>query len=43
MKRHPSERLHDEVDRELHNEKEVIEGVASTLQRVVEQITEQIR
>lgn len=41
--KHPSERLHDEVGRALHNEKEVIEGVASTLQRVVEQITEQIR
>ncbi|XP_031151531.1 tektin-1 [Sander lucioperca] len=43
MKRLPSERLHDEVDRELLKEREVIEGVASLLQRVVEQITEQIR
>lgn len=43
MKRLPSERLHDDVDRELLKEREVIEGVASLLQRVVEQITEQIR
>lgn len=43
MKRLPSERPHDEVNRELLNEKEVIEGVASILQRVVEQVTEQIR
>ncbi|XP_042269426.1 tektin-1 [Thunnus maccoyii] len=43
MKRLPSERLHDEVDRELLKERELIEGVASLLQRVVEQITEQIR
>lgn len=43
MKRLPSERLHDEVDRELLKEREVIDGVASLLQRVVEQITEQIR
>lgn len=43
MKRLPSERLHDEVDRELLKEREAIEGVASLLQRVVEQITEQIR
>lgn len=43
MKRVPSERLHDVVDRELMREREVIEGVASLLQRVVEQITEQIR
>ncbi|TMS07609.1 Inositol polyphosphate 5-phosphatase K [Larimichthys crocea] len=43
MKRPPPERLHDEVDRELLKEREVIEGVASLLQRVVEQITEQIR
>ncbi|XP_059205926.1 tektin-1 [Centropristis striata] len=42
-KRVPSERLHDEVDRELLKEREVIEGVASLLQRVAEQITEQIR
>ncbi|XP_070684963.1 tektin-1 [Pempheris klunzingeri] len=43
MKRVPSERLHDEVDRELLKERDAIEGVASVLQRVVEQITEQIR
>lgn len=43
MKRFPSERLHDEVDRELLKEREVFEGVASLLQRVEEQITEQIR
>ncbi|XP_040901510.1 tektin-1 [Toxotes jaculatrix] len=42
-KRVPSERLHDEVDRELLKERDVIEGAASLLQRVVEQITEQIR
>ncbi|KAI3354492.1 hypothetical protein L3Q82_019004, partial [Scortum barcoo] len=43
MKRLPSERLHDEVDKELLREREVIEGVGSLLQRVIEQITEQIR
>uniref|UniRef100_UPI003AAF60A2 tektin-1 n=1 Tax=Centroberyx gerrardi TaxID=166262 RepID=UPI003AAF60A2 len=43
MKRSPTERLHDEVDRELLKEREVIEGVASLLQRTIEQITEQIR
>uniref|UniRef100_A0A8P4KD84 Tektin n=1 Tax=Dicentrarchus labrax TaxID=13489 RepID=A0A8P4KD84_DICLA len=43
MKRLPSERLHDEVDRELLKEREAIEGVASLLQRVIEQTTEQIR
>uniref|UniRef100_A0A3B4VLR5 Tektin n=2 Tax=Seriola dumerili TaxID=41447 RepID=A0A3B4VLR5_SERDU len=43
MKRLPSERVHDDVDRELLKEREVIEGVASLLQRVLEQITEQIR
>uniref|UniRef100_A0A3Q3KPS9 Tektin n=1 Tax=Monopterus albus TaxID=43700 RepID=A0A3Q3KPS9_MONAL len=43
MKCVPSDRLHDVVDRELLKEKEVIEGVASLLQRVVDQITEQIR
>lgn len=37
------EMLQDEVDRELLNEREVIEGMASALQRVTEQITEQIR
>ncbi|XP_026197122.1 tektin-1 [Anabas testudineus] len=43
MKRFPSERLHDEVDRELLKEREAFEGVVSLLQRVVEQIIEQIR
>ncbi|XP_041796635.1 tektin-1 [Chelmon rostratus] len=43
MKRLPFERLHDEVYRELLKEREVIEGVATPLQRVVEQIIEQIR
>ncbi|XP_045929228.1 tektin-1 [Micropterus dolomieu] len=43
MKRMASVKLHDEVDRELLKEREVIEGVASLLQRVLEQITEQIR
>ena len=45
MKRSPSssEKPLDEVDRELLKEREVIEGVASLLQRVAEQITEQIR
>lgn len=43
MKRPHSERLHDEVDTELLKERELIEGVASVLQRVVEQIIEQIR
>lgn len=38
-----SVKLHDAVDRELLKEREVIEGVASLLQRVLEQITEQIR
>nr|XP_019950539.1 PREDICTED: tektin-1-like [Paralichthys olivaceus] len=43
MNHPPTERLQDEVDRELLKEREVTEGVASLLQRVVEQITEQIR
>ncbi|KAM9733320.1 tektin-1 [Menidia menidia] len=43
MKREPSERLHDNVDCELRREREVLEGVASLLQRVQEQISEQIR
>ncbi|XP_074468823.1 tektin-1 [Sebastes fasciatus] len=43
MKRLPSERLHDEVDRELLKERELIEGVACLLQSIAEQITEQIR
>ncbi|XP_029026048.1 tektin-1 [Betta splendens] len=42
-KRFPSERLHDAVDRELLNERELFERVISLLQHVVEQITEQIR
>lgn len=37
------EMLQDEVDRELLNEREVIEGMASALQCVTDQITEQIR
>lgn len=43
MKRFPSDRLRDDVERELLKEKEVIEGAASLLQSVLEQITEQIR
>ncbi|KAM9338430.1 tektin-1 [Symphorus nematophorus] len=43
MKRPSTERLLDEVDKELLKEREAIEGVAALLQRVVEQITEQIR
>lgn len=39
----PFERLQDEVDGELLKERQVIEGVASLLQRVEEQISEQIR
>uniref|UniRef100_UPI0037E8E8B6 tektin-1 n=1 Tax=Semicossyphus pulcher TaxID=241346 RepID=UPI0037E8E8B6 len=39
----PTERRHDDVDRELLKEREIIEGVVSILQRVLEQITEQIR
>lgn len=35
--------LQDEVDLELLNEREVIEGVASALQQITEEITEQIR
>nr|XP_057936441.1 tektin-1 [Doryrhamphus excisus] len=42
-KRHPSEKLHDEVSRELVKEGELTKGVMSLLQRVVMQITEQIR
>ncbi|XP_030633677.1 tektin-1 [Chanos chanos] len=37
------DRVHDEVERELMKEKEVIEGVAALLQQTLEQITEQIR
>ncbi|KAM4628385.1 tektin-1 [Polymixia lowei] len=43
MKRAPNEQVHDEVERELLKEKEVTEGVASLLQRTLEQINEQIR
>lgn len=43
MKRLHPDRLHDEVDTELLNEKEVIEGVSSVLLHVTEQMTEQIR
>ncbi|KAM4565666.1 tektin-1 [Odontesthes bonariensis] len=43
MKRDPFERQHDKVDAQLLKEREVIEGVASLLQRVLEQISEQIR
>ncbi|XP_069577584.1 tektin-1 [Brachyistius frenatus] len=38
-----SARIYDEVERELHKEREVFEGVVSLLQRVNEQITEQLR
>ncbi|XP_068612758.1 tektin-1-like [Brachionichthys hirsutus] len=45
MKRSPSssDKLYDEVQRELLKENEAIEAAASVLQRVDEQITEQIR
>lgn len=43
MRRVPQERLHDAVDRELLKDREAIEGVAILLQRVAEQLTEQIR
>lgn len=43
MKRAPSERVEDDVERELQKEGEVLEGVASLLERVMEQMTEQIR
>ncbi|XP_029963546.1 tektin-1 [Salarias fasciatus] len=43
VKRFPSEMLDDDVDAELRKEKEVFEEVACLLQRVAEQITEQIR
>ncbi|KAM3616665.1 uncharacterized protein V6R79_021473 [Siganus canaliculatus] len=42
-KRVPSARKHDEVAIELLKEREAIEEVAALLQRVAEQITEQIR
>lgn len=43
MKRPPCDRLHDKVHIELLNERKAFEEVASILQRVVEQIVEQIR
>ncbi|KAK7883146.1 hypothetical protein WMY93_029320 [Mugilogobius chulae] len=43
MKRVPQERLHDAVDRELLKEREATEGVAALLQKVMQQLTEQIR
>ncbi|KAM9801277.1 tektin-1-like [Neosynchiropus ocellatus] len=42
-KRFPSDRVTDDVDRELLKEREVIEGVISLFQHVVEQISEQMR
>ncbi|KAL4647560.1 tektin-1-like [Arapaima gigas] len=35
--------VHDDVEKELHKQQEVIEGVSSLLQRTLEQIKEQIR
>ena len=35
--------VHDDVERELMKEREVIEGVASLLNRTLEQTNEQIR
>ncbi|RVE64721.1 hypothetical protein OJAV_G00128430 [Oryzias javanicus] len=43
LKRPDSERFHDEVDSELQKEREGLKGVASLLQRVTEQISEQLR
>uniref|UniRef100_A0A3B4FVI9 Tektin n=1 Tax=Pundamilia nyererei TaxID=303518 RepID=A0A3B4FVI9_9CICH len=43
MKRFPAERVEDEVERELLKEQEVLKGVASLLERTVEQMSEQIR
>ncbi|KAM3875385.1 tektin-1 [Diretmus argenteus] len=43
MKHPAGDRVNDEVARELLKEREVIEGVASLLQRTLEQMTEQIR
>ncbi|KAM6966916.1 tektin-1 [Tautogolabrus adspersus] len=43
LKRLPAERRHDDVDRELMKEREVLEGVEAVLTRVLEQIIEQIR
>ncbi|XP_017289622.1 tektin-1 [Kryptolebias marmoratus] len=42
-RRTPPERLYDEVNIELLKEREVTEGVASLLERVAEQVSEQIR
>ncbi|XP_061781426.1 tektin-1 [Nerophis lumbriciformis] len=42
-KRHPSEKLRDDVSRELVKEAELAKGVMSILQRVVKQIAEQTR
>ncbi|XP_058489234.1 tektin-1 [Solea solea] len=42
-KRVPCERVQDEVESELQEEKEVIENVSSVLQQALQQITEQIR
>lgn len=35
--------VHDQVDKELLKEKDVIEGVTTLLQRTLEQVIEQIR
>lgn len=35
--------VHDEVEKELLKEKDVIDGVTALLQRTLEQIVEQIR
>uniref|UniRef100_A0AAV2J333 Tektin n=1 Tax=Knipowitschia caucasica TaxID=637954 RepID=A0AAV2J333_KNICA len=43
VQRAPQERIHDAVDRELLKERETFEGVILLLQKVVLQITEQIR
>lgn len=43
MKRFPAERVEDEVEIELLKEQEVLKGVASLLERTVEQMSEQIR
>ncbi|XP_061775451.1 tektin-1 [Nerophis ophidion] len=42
-KRHPSEKLRDDVSRELVKEAELAKGVVSILERVVNQIAEQTR
>lgn len=43
IRRVPQERVHDTVDQELLKERDSIEGVAVLLQRVAQQLTEQIR